>query len=57
MNEYNKCNYENNYTNPLNIVNFNNYLKKLVPKRPSLRLVHDVSNINMNKSVTRKSSP
>jgi SpoVK/Ycf46/Vps4 family AAA+-type ATPase len=36
-------------------VNFNNYLKKLVPKRPSLRLVHDVSNINMNKSVTRKS--
>jgi SpoVK/Ycf46/Vps4 family AAA+-type ATPase len=55
MNEYNKCNYENNYTNPLNIVNFNNYLKKLVPKRPSLRIVHDVPNINMNKSVTRKS--
>jgi SpoVK/Ycf46/Vps4 family AAA+-type ATPase len=55
MNEYNKCNYENNYTNPLNIVNFNNYLKKLVPKRPSLRLVHNVPNINMNKSVTRKS--
>jgi len=55
MNEYNKCNYENNYTNPLNIVNFNNYLKKLVPKRPSLRLVHNVPNINVNKSVTRKS--
>jgi SpoVK/Ycf46/Vps4 family AAA+-type ATPase len=37
MNEYNKYNYENNYTNPLNIVNFNNYLKKLVPpKKKSL---------------------
>jgi SpoVK/Ycf46/Vps4 family AAA+-type ATPase len=37
MNEYNKYNYENNYTNPLNIVNFNNYLKKLVvPKKNCL---------------------
>ena len=33
MNEYNKYNYESNYTSPLNIVNFNNYLKKLVPKK------------------------
>ena len=33
MNEYNKYNFENNYTSPLNIVNFNNYLKKLVPKK------------------------
>lgn len=38
MNEYNKYNYENNYCNPLNIVNFNNYLKKLVlPKKKCLR--------------------
>jgi len=37
MNEYNKYNYENNYMNPLNIVNFNNYLKKLVlPKKNGL---------------------
>jgi SpoVK/Ycf46/Vps4 family AAA+-type ATPase len=37
MNEYNKYNYENNYTNPLNIVIFNNYLKKLViPKKKCL---------------------
>ena len=33
MNEYNKYNYESNYMNPLNIVNFNNYLKKLVSKK------------------------
>jgi Holliday junction resolvasome RuvABC ATP-dependent DNA helicase subunit len=33
MNEYNNYNYETNYTNPLNIVNFNNYLKKLVSKK------------------------
>lgn len=36
MNEYNKYNYESNYTSPLNIVNFNNYLKKLVPRKNCL---------------------
>ena len=30
MNEYNNDNYSSNYMNPLKIVNFNNYLKKLI---------------------------
>jgi len=67
MNEYNKYNFENNYTSPLNIVNFNNYLKKLVPKKNGLRVVHKVANVanvhnvhnvhnvNINKNITRKS--
>jgi len=52
MNEFNNYNYENNYTNPLNIVNFNNYLKKLVPKKPVLHVLH---NVNINKNASRKS--
>jgi SpoVK/Ycf46/Vps4 family AAA+-type ATPase len=53
MNEYKKYNYENNYMKPLNIVNFNNYLKKLVLKKPILQVVN---NTNITPSVKDKSS-
>lgn len=52
MNECNKYNYENNYINPLKIVTYNNYLKKLVPKKTGLRVVH---NVHVNKNVVKKS--
>lgn len=45
MNEYNKYNYESNYMNPLNIVNFNNYLKKLVSKKK--QCLHKVTRVRI----------
>ena len=50
MNEYNKYNYDNNYTTPLNIVNFNNYLKKLVIPKKKCLCKDNILKTNINDS-------